>query len=294
MDNHDCDWTANARLADARQHTVTAVGACQGVCAHDGRLYLFGDLTRSDGNPVPGAIAEFSLDLTPTGRAIRLAGGAGLLITHPTGLSFDRHLGVVLGNTVHGTGTIYQIDWPRALEDGDLRRAVRAVVDDDAAVNGCRPEFVDLGGRRYLATADYGKDAAEVRFYDVCEMVERGRTSVVGVVRKRVPCGPYNQSLHWDASTGRLYIVQNVVAGLGWRLEILDLDRVASDDAVEAAAGRLDTLTFPPHTELEGFSTLEGDASVFVTSHRRDNVVVGRIERTAPTPTPRGTTQLVL
>jgi hypothetical protein len=40
------------------------------------------------------------------------------------------------------------------------------VIQDDAAVNGCRPEFVQLKGKVYLATVDYGDVRPEVRLYD--------------------------------------------------------------------------------------------------------------------------------
>jgi hypothetical protein len=60
-------------------------------------------------------------------------------------------------------GVIYHFDWDKAWEDGDFGRAVLDVVEDDAAVNGCRPEFVTVGGKEYLATADYGDARPEVR-----------------------------------------------------------------------------------------------------------------------------------
>ena len=46
-------------------------------------------------------------------------------------------------------GVIYRLDWGRAWRDGDLDAAVLDVIDD-AAINGCRPEFVTIGGRPLL------------------------------------------------------------------------------------------------------------------------------------------------
>ena len=39
-------------------------------------------------------------------------------------------------------------------------------IEDDAAVNGCRPEFVQVNGRTLLATADYGDVRPEIRLLD--------------------------------------------------------------------------------------------------------------------------------
>ena len=88
------------------------------------------------------------------------------------------------------------------------------------AVNGCRPEFVTVGGTDYLATADYGDARPEIRLYDPEVMLKAKRTSAPGVVVYRVLCGPYNQNLSWDAAQQQLTCVQNVVAGRGWRLDV--------------------------------------------------------------------------
>ncbi len=89
---------------------------------------------------------------------------------------------------------IYRLDWARAWKDGDLDEAVLDIVEDDAAINGCRPEFVALGGRSLLATADYGDVRPEIRLYDPAALLAAGRSSAPGVVVSRVLCGPFNQS----------------------------------------------------------------------------------------------------
>jgi hypothetical protein len=188
----------------------------------------------------------------------------------------------LLGDTVNRKAGIYRLDWERAWADGDLSRAVLDVIDDDAAVNGCRPEFVTLGGRDYLATADYGDVRPEVRLYDPEKLLSAKRSSAPGVVAHRFLCGPFNQSLHWDAARGRLTCVQNVIAGRGWRLDILDLARAVADGRATGPGVRVRSLTFLPHDELEGYRPLGEREGLFVTSSRKNNLVVGEIKEVAP------------
>src|SRR5262249_34309229 len=157
----------------------------------------------------------------------------------------------------------------------DLEGAVLKVVDDDAAVNGCRPEFVSLGGRTLLATADYGDIRPEIRLYDPETLVAAGRSSAPGVVVHRVLCGPFTQNLHWDASSGHLVCVQNVVAGRGWRLDEIDLARAVADGRSTGPGAPVRRLTFAPRDELEGYWPLSGRRALFAAARLRDNVLVG-------------------
>ena len=125
--------------------------------------------------------------------------------------------------------------------------------DDDAAINGCRPTFVELGGRTFLATADYGEVRPEIRLYEPEALLAAGRSSAQGVVAHRVLCGPFNQNLHWDTANGRLTCVQNVIEGRGWRLEVIDLARAVADGRASGPGVRVRQLTFPGHDELEGY-----------------------------------------
>jgi hypothetical protein len=102
------------------------------------------------------------------------------------------------------------------------------------------------------------------------------------VVAHRFLCGPYNQSLHWDAARGQLTCVQNVIAGRGWRLDVLNLARAVADGRAWGPGVRVRTLTFPPHDELEGYRPLGEQAGLFVTSGRKDNLTVGEIHEVAP------------
>ncbi len=223
----DGTWTADAEVADAQTFTDTDLGAAQGIAVRDGKVYAYGDVWGA--SPRMGVIREYDRNLSPTGRQIKLGRGGKPIIIHPTGLTWDRRFGTFLGDTVLKKAVIYHLDWERAWADGTLDRAVLDTIDDDAAINGCRPTFVEVGGRTLLATADYGDVRPELRLYDPEAMLKAGRTSAPGVVVRRVLCGPFNQNLYWDPTSRRLTCVQNVIEGRGWRLDVLDLDRALAD-----------------------------------------------------------------
>jgi hypothetical protein len=181
---------------------------------------------------------------------------------------------------------IYHLDWQRALADGNLDQAVLDVIDDDAAINGCRPEFVTLAGQDYLATSDYGDTRPEVRLYDPEKLLRAKRSSAPGAVAFRVLCGPFNQNLHWDGERGQLTCVQNVIAGRGWRLEVWDLAKAVADGRSWGPGVSVRTLTFPPHDELEGYRPLGEKVGLFVTSSRKDNLTVGEVKEVPPLESP--------
>ncbi|MEJ7638289.1 MAG: hypothetical protein WKF75_10015 [Singulisphaera sp.] len=160
------------------------------------------------------------------------------------------------------------------------------MIDDDAAINGCRPALVELGGRTLLATADYGDLRPEIRLYDPEALLAAGRSGAPGVVVHRVRCGPFNQNLSWDAESARLTCVQNVVAGRGWRLDVLDLARAVADGRADGPGVRDSRMTFPPHDELEGYWPLDRGRALFAVARRRDNLVVGVCRATSPRPSP--------
>jgi hypothetical protein len=205
------------------------------------------------------------------------------VVQHPTGLTWHPRWGTFLGDTVKGKAVIYRLDWERALQDGNLDHAVRDVLTDDAAVNGCRPEFVTLAGKTYLATADYGAVRPEVRLYDPGKLLAAKRSSAPGVVAHRFLCGPFNQNLHWDAAAGQLTCIQNVIVGRGWRLDVLDLAGAVKDGRAWGPGVRARTLTFPLRSELEGYRPLADGRGLFVVASRGNNVVLARV-RTRPSP----------
>ena len=282
----DASWTANADVEREKTLTLDGLGAIQGASFHDGKVYLYGDVY--DAKPRVGVIREYDSDYRPTGRVVWLRRDDKPLLRHPTGLTWNAKWGVFLGDTVDRKGVIYRFDWDKAWADGNLDHAVLDVIDDDAAVNGCRPEFVTVGGEACLATADYGDARPEVRLYDPEKMLKAKRTSAPGVVAYRVLSGPFNQNLHWDADKGELTCVQNVIAGRGWRLDVLDLARAVADGRADGPGVRVRMLTFFPHDELEGYRPLDGGRGLFVTSMLKDNLVTGKIMSVPPKESPPG------
>ncbi len=277
-------WTVNAEVQRVRTVIDREVGAGQGVSRFGDRLYVYGDLVFA--RPRVGVIKEFDLELRPTGRFVRLTRQGKPLLIHPTGLTRHEPWGTFLGDTVLQKARIYRLDWEQAWKDGNLDRAVLSEIDDDAAINGTRPVFVSLGGKPYLATADYGDVHPEIRLYDTDRLLAAGRSSAPGVVVHRVLCGPFNQNLHWDEPLGQLICIQNVTAGSGWRLDRLDLARGVADGRSHGPGVRVRTLTFSPRNELEGFLPINEDTVLFVVASREETLVLGRIRDASHEPAP--------
>jgi hypothetical protein len=280
----DGTWTADAMVDQVQAVTDTKLGAGQGVTVRDGKVYAYGDVWAA--SPRVGVIREYDLDLKPTGREVWLRRGGKPLILHPTGLTWDDRFGTFLGDTVNKKARIYRLDWERAWRDGNLDAAVLDEIHDDAAINGCRPEFVSLEGRTFLATADYGDIRPEIRLLDPEVLLKAGRTSAPGVVVHRVLAGGWNQNLHWDRSTGQLACVENVIEGRGWRLDILDLSKAVSDGRADGPGVRVRRVTFDPHDELEGYCRLDRTRCLFITSGRSGNLMAGVIREIEPHPSP--------
>ena len=286
----DATFMADAAMDVERSITDLSLGAVQGVVVRDGKVYAYDDVFHAA--PRVGVIREYTPELEPTGRVVWLRRGGTPLLVHPTGLTWHDRWGTFLGDTIKSAdptrsrSVIYRLDWERAWKDGDLEKAVLAVIEDDAAINGGRPEFVAIGGRPLLATADYGDIRPEIRLYDPAVLLAAGRSSAPGVVVHRVLCGPFNQNLHWDAETGHLICVQNVIAGRGWRLDELDLARAVADGRAEGPGVRVRRLTFPAHDELEGYWPLASQRGLFAVARRRDNLFVSAFRPTEPRPSP--------
>jgi hypothetical protein len=283
----DGEWTANAVLAESRAITDLGLGAVQGVVVRDGKVYAYGDVVMA--KPRVGVIREYDLDLKPTGRVVWLRRGEKPLILHPTGLTWDPRFGTFLGDTVLKKAVIYRLDWARAWQDGVLDNAVLDVIDDDAAKNGCRPTFVTARGRSFLATSDYGDLSPEIRLYDPEALLAAKRSSTAGVIVHRLRSGAFNQNMHWDASSGLLTCVQNVIEGRGWQLDVLDLEKAVSAGDASAPGARVRKHTFSPHDELEGYWPLDGNRSLLAVARRHDNVLVGSIKTIEPRNSPPGT-----
>lgn len=268
----------------ARQ-TCEGLGACQGASIHDGFVYLYGDLYQKDHQSGPGVIRQYSVGsdehglphLNYTGLQILLTRHGENLINHPTGLTWNPTFGTYLGNTVTKTkkGTIYHLNWTQMIIDHTLDNAVLNVIDDDLAIQGCRPEFVRHGDRWLLATADYGQVKNAVRMYDPAALAAAMSTSAAGVLVEQHPCTPWVQQLHWIDSRAVLIIAQNQIEGRRWRITPVqpwqfngsaDFRNVIPDN------------DFPFQTELEGFSTLDLEYCVLVTSSATNNVTIARMK----------------
>ena len=244
-----------------RTQTVTGFGAGQAIFIRDNFVYLLGD--RYDGGTQgPGVVREFFWNTDARGDRVLFYGGREILLTdngqdvapHPTGLTWHPNFGYWLGNTVEGKGTIFQIDFDRALRQGNLNGCIIRTIEDDAAINGTRPEFIELPGNRWtLATSDYGDAGNAIRFYDPVALLTAERTSEPGVIFAESACGPFVQSLEPGAEPGEVYLVQNITAGLGYRLT------KATVDAEGRIRGTETTDFSTPSDELEAFAWLETD-----------------------------------
>jgi hypothetical protein len=72
--------------------------------------------------------------------------------------------------------------------------------------------------------------------------------------------------------------------GRGWRLETVDLQRAVADGRTWGPDVLVRTQTFPDRDELEGYRPLPDGSGLFVTSSRKNNLVVGKM-KAAPAST---------
>jgi hypothetical protein len=252
--------------------TADHLGSAQGIEVRDGFVYLYGDTDT-------GVIREYSFkssaagrQLTYTGREIKLTQQGRDLIAHPTGLTHHQRFGTFLGDTVRGQGVIYLIDWQQALDDGNLDRAVLNACRDDLAVNGTRPEFVEIEGAWYIATSDYGDAGNYLRLYDPAVLATAQQTSDQGVLVAAHACGPFVQSIAWIPQDRLIALVQNKIAGLQYRLTFLEYGNVDL-----RGAEPFDELS--PEDELEGFHLLEdGQTAILLSSSPQNNVWIGEYD----------------
>jgi hypothetical protein len=254
--------------------TVDSLGACQGISWLGGKAYLYGDRE-------VGMIREFVLrgdSLWYTGHEARLTLNDTDVINHPTGLAVHGKGPVFMGNSVlldkasnRWKAVIYCIDWAGLMKTGTLDGGnLLNVTEDDACIQGTRPEYVEYEHKWYVATADYGNRANEVRLYDPALLAKAKKTSEPGVVYKKFTCGPWVQNMQWIPSKGLLLLIQNQIEGRKWRFTYVDLRKSLESGKAEIVR-TVDDIARPD--ELEGFSFLDKlSKGVAVTSSRRDNV----------------------
>jgi hypothetical protein len=254
--------------------TIDSLGACQGISWQHGKAYLYGDRE-------VGMIREFEWkgdSLLYTGHECRLTLNDTDVINHPTGLAIHGKLPVFMGNSVilnkatnQWKAIIYCIDWAGLQRTGTLDGGnLLNVIEDDACIQGTRPEYVEYDHKWYVATADYGNRANEVRLYDPAVLQHARKTSEKGVVYKKFTCGPWVQNMQWIPGKNLLLLIQNQVEGRKWQFTYVDLKKSLESGKAEVVKV---VSTIDRGDELEGFSFLSSlSKGVAVTSSRKGNV----------------------
>lgn len=253
--------------------TVDSLGACQGISYQKGRIFLYGDRE-------VGMIREFKIEgdsLVYQHKEVKLTKNGLDVINHPTGIAYNGTGPTFIGNSirlnVEGTkwkAVIYCVDWKVLLKTGTLDASLLNTIDDDACIQGTRPEYVKYNNKWYVATADYGDHGNEVRLYDPEKLAKAANTKEPGVLYKKFTCTPWVQNLHWVADKGVLVLIQNQKEGRQWQFTYVDLKK-----SIEA--GKQVVISQVDHIEradeLEGFSFIGDDErGIAVTSSRKNNV----------------------
>jgi len=265
--------TSNIDMQLNRSITIDSLGACQGISYQNGRIFLYGDRE-------VGMIREFKMDhdsLVYLHKEYKLTLNGQDVISHPTGIAHNGISPTFMGNSVkmnpEGTlwkTTIYCIDWKGLLKTGTLDGNLINTIDDDACIQGARPEYVKYHNKWYVATADYGDHGNEVRLYDPEKLKTCKKSSEPGVLYKKFVCTPWVQNLKWIADKGILVLIQNKIEGRQWRFTYVDLEK-SIDAGKQVTFGRADGID--RSDELEGFSFIGNDQKgIAVTSSRKNNV----------------------
>lgn len=269
--------TKEIEMKIAHSYRLDSLGACQGISYQNGRIYMYGDSKT-------GVIGEYKTkgnQLVPIGNMIKLTQADTNVIGHPTGLAWQPGQPVFMGNSVRikdsqGKNTpnwkayIYALDWQRLQKTGTLDDNLYNTIEDDAAVQGTRPEYVKYKNKWYVATADYGGKGNKVRLYNPDALKKAKRTSQKGVLYKKFSCGPWVQNIHYVADKGIIVLIQNQKSGKGWRFTFVDLAK-----SIETGEQQeVKVIDMEREDELEGFTFLgNGNTGIAVTSSKnKDNI----------------------
>lgn len=261
-----------------KEITVDSLGACQGISYQNGRIFLYGDRE-------VGMIREYKMNgdsLVYQHKEYKLTVNGKDVINHPTGIAFNGEGSVFIGNSIRlnpeGTlwkAVIYCVNWEGLLKTGTLDGNIINTIDDDACIQGTRPEYVKYKGKWFVATADYGNKKNEVRLYDPEALKKAAKTSEPGVLYKKFDCGPWVQNLFWIKNTNTLVLVQNQIEGRKWRFTFVDLEK-SIQTGKEAVVNVVET---DRADELEGFAFLGNlTQGIAVTSSKTNNVNIMRAE----------------
>ncbi|MES2277184.1 MAG: hypothetical protein V4592_14240 [Bacteroidota bacterium] len=256
-----------------RSITVDSLGACQGISYQNGRIFLYGDRE-------VGMVREFKMvkdSLVYLHKEYKLTKNGQDVINHPTGLAYNGVGPTFMGNStkLNPEGTkwkteIFCIDWKGLLKTGTLDGNSINTIDDDACIQGARPEYVKYENKWYVATADYGDHGNEVRLYDPEKLKNCKKSSEPGVLYKKFTCTPWVQNLKWVADKGVLVLIQNKIEGRQWRFTYVDLKK-SIESGKQVVISQVDHID--RGDELEGFSFIGNDErGIAVTSSRGNNV----------------------
>ncbi|NII28833.1 hypothetical protein HB364_27390 [Pseudoflavitalea sp. X16] len=263
---------ANVDMHITHALSIDSLGACQGVSFQKDRLFLYGDRE-------VGMIREYTLagdSIVYTNKEYRLTLHDTDVINHPTGIAIHDKLPVFIGNSIRlntaGTqwkAVIYSVNWEGLLKTGTLDGNLLNTIEDDACIQGTRPEYVQYNNKWYVATADYGGKANEVRLYDPALLAKAKKTSEKGILVKKFTCSPWVQNLHWIPGKNILVLIQNQVEGRKWRFTFLDLEKSLAA-GTEQEIKVIDINERPD--ELEGFTLLGNTMKgIAASSSRKDN-----------------------
>jgi hypothetical protein len=255
-----------------KEYSIDSLGACQGISYQRGRVFLYGDREI-------GMIREYALhndSLVYTRKEMKLTMNDTDVINHPTGIAYNGSNPVFIGNSIRlnkeGTlwrAVIYCVNWKGLQQTGTLDGNLLNTIEDDTCIQGTRPEYVQYKNKWYVATADYGNRANEVRLYDPVKLAKAQKTSEKGVLVKKFTCSPWVQNLHWIADKGWLVLIQNQVEGRRWRFTYIDLAKSIASGKEEV----IKVIDIDRADELEGFTFLNGhQKGIAVSSSRRNNV----------------------
>ena len=259
-------------MSISKLQTLPDLGAAQGVTKIADQVYIYGDRE-------VGMMKSYSLNdsLVYTGQEFLFTVDGKDLINHPTGIAYAEGSPTFIGNSIRlnteGTlwkAVIYAIDWEGFLKTKTLDGNLLATIEDDACIQGTRPEYVSYKGKMLVATSDYGPSLNEVRLYDPEKLIHAQKSSDRGVMVGKFTCSPWVQNLHWIADEGILVLIQNQIEGKLWRLTFLDFE--ASIKAGKEVV--LKQIDLDRKDELEGFCLLNTSLGLAVSSSRTQNAAL--------------------
>ncbi|MGG9961829.1 hypothetical protein [Ferruginibacter sp. SUN106] len=266
-------FTNEPGMTISQSYNIDSLGACQGVSNQNGKIFMYGDRE-------VGMIREYKMEgdsLLYNNKEMKLTLNDTDVINHPTGIAYHDNNPVFLGNSIRlnkeGTlwrAVIYCIDWQGLQRTGTLDGNLLNTIDDDTCIQGTRPEYVQYKKKWYVATADYGDKANEVRLYDPSLLKKAKKTSEKGVLYKKFTCTPWVQNLYWMADKGILVLIQNQIEGRKWRFTYVDLEK----SIAEGKQSVIKVIDIDRSDELEGFTFLNNKytSGIAVTSSRKNNV----------------------